>query len=338
VTAVASRGAPALAYDARVNDLGVVDPLRLPSPIERLIRDLPPIGMLFVALAVVDVIGRTIGFVTPRVDFAHGDGVSILSSYLPHDLLILLPAIVVARRRAADRETPWIFRGAILAALVELLWRPTASLVAGGISPDDVTPVVSLSVVHAALVAGGWVFLGWGLTALNPPEPLPFSVGLANLVAGLIVLAMGVSIVSLWLLAIGPTSNALPDLLSLVGPVASMLGLLAWAYVARTVARGLGDRNRPSRATMLGTVAVALSALATLAIAILGVIGAWNPGGIASSGLLSTSFTIAFVGEPVALSLLVIAFALGLADPSRPVVSAWDAAQATQASQPGTAT
>lgn len=298
-------------------DLGVVDPLRLPDGVLRAWQRSvawftvqPALGQLFIGLAAVDVLVRAVGIVGPPIYLDLGSPVGILNSFLPHDLLILLPALIVVRRTGAAEDTPNILDGAILIALVELLSHPTGALAstAGGIGP---WAVVSLSATIVTAV--GWVWVGRGLAGLNP-EPSSNAAGWANLAAiGIIatVVLTGASFL------IGPgfdVGDEQANSFLTLNQLGLILAPLALAYVGRTVIRGFDDERRPEMALRLGAAGVLLAAglgLVVNAIVVLATAEVGFAESIARVGGWSLVYWLATGG---AISLLVLAFGLGLAD------------------------
>ena len=85
---------------ASTNDLGVVDPIRIPGAarVRRLWARLPLLSRVFVALAAVDVVVRGLGLFGTSLFLEIDHRLTWLTAFLPHDALILLPAVIVARR------------------------------------------------------------------------------------------------------------------------------------------------------------------------------------------------------------------------------------------------
>ena len=106
--------------------LGVVDPMRVPGGdrAREAWRGLPALGQAFVVLAAIEVVARALGLFGTRLFVDLADPLSVITAFVPHDALILLPAVIAWRRRDAVEATPLVIRGAILVALVELLDAP----------------------------------------------------------------------------------------------------------------------------------------------------------------------------------------------------------------------
>lgn len=285
----------------------VIGELRIPDSVRRAYRSTPGLATAFIGLAVVDVVARILGLLLPAVDLDLARPLSVLSSFLPRDLLIALPAVIVLRLPSAVRVTPWVVGGAVVVALGTLLERPLGAVV---------VPISMGFSAAAVIPAIGWVAMGWGLTALNPKTPPPTVAGAANLVGLMVVVAAAV-------LALLPL--VIPRSLDLHDPailravlwigITGILGAASWAFFLRAVVRGYAEPRRLERATSLGTFAALIAAVFGLAIAILTTVGRINPGlmePIAQSPLYVPLFWLASGG---ATSLLVLAFGLGLADP-----------------------
>lgn len=292
-------------------DLGVVDPIRVPGAFQRAVQETHVLVRVFVALAIADVAARTLGLLGPAVDLSLSRPLSMIASYLPRDLVIALPAIIVLRLRSAPAVTPWVVAGAIVVAVAEILVQPLGSFVQA-----DFT----LSVLVTLTPSAGWLMIGWGLTRINPTEPSLRVAGTANLVAALVVLA---ALVIAFLPLVVP-----PPLGFGQGPateVAVEIGLLqvlgscASAYMFRAVVRGFGDPRRPRLARSVGATAAALSSVLGLGAALVTLLGRIDPRTLewlTQSGVYVPLFWLGIGGAP---SLLVVAFGLGLADPYRRV-------------------
>jgi hypothetical protein len=286
---------------------GVVGELRIPEPVRRAYRSAPGFAMVFLGLVIVDATARTLGLLQPAVHLDLARPLTVLSSFLPRDLLILLPAVILIRLPSALHVTPLVLAGAVAISLGQLLELPLGSVVlppAMGYSAATFVPAL------------GWIALGWGLATLNPKTPPPTVAGTANLVAAVVVIAA--AILGLLPLVV-PRELDLrdPSTLNTVVSIAivEILGAVAWGFFLRAVVRGFGDPRRPNLATSLGTFAALLAAALSLGIAVLTVVGRVDPGLLApivQSPIYVPLFWLAGGG---ATSLLVVAFVLGLADP-----------------------
>jgi hypothetical protein len=286
---------------------GVVDGMRPLDAVRRTYRGASPIARVFTGLVVVDVIARTLGLVQPAVDLSPARPLSLVASFLPHDLLILLPAFVIVRLPRAIELTPWVISGAIVIGLVELVALPLSSLA---------PPTFPGSVAIVIVTGLGWIGIGWGLAAINPKGPPPTVAGVANLVAVAILFASAA-------LAILPL--AIPRTLDLNDPVqldlvirTGVLGFLAsvaWAWVLRAVVRGYGDPRRPSQATSLSTLAAIIAGVLAVGVAAITIFGRVDPAILAPLTRSPIYVPMVWLGSGGAMSLLVVAFGLGLADP-----------------------
>jgi hypothetical protein len=305
-------------------DAGVVDAIRMPAPAQAVLarfRALPSLAQVFIALALVDAIARTIGILEPQVVF-DGDGIALFTSFVPRTAFILLPAAVVVRRPGAAGDTPWVVGGAVLVALVTLLARPTVVLLGNFVPVDDFGSQVFLSVVARLFEGTAFVVLAIGLTVLNPKHPKPVVAGLGNLAALAVLLGAGLVVLAIFV-SDATRIDVLDSRLPMSVSIAAAFAQLALAYLARAVVRGLDHPNRPEQATRLATAGVLMWALATLGNSV-----------IYSIGTLAAVATPTWLGlalvllEAVGGLLLVVAFAIGLADPLRPMAKAWEAAAA----------
>jgi hypothetical protein len=290
--------------------LGVVDPLRIPgaAAARRAFLGLPMVARVFVALAGVDVVVRALGLFGTGLFLSLDQPLSWFTAFFPHDALILLPALVVARRPDAVEATPMVMRGAIAIALVELLGTPARAIVSGSSIEPFAAPTV-VSIVAILFQAGGWYWLALGVRGLNPVRPAESSAGLANLVGGALALSALINLLTT-LFGPGPdvgdpTWTALLQLNSAMFVVQSF----AFAYLARTVVLGTGDPNRPAAATNLATAALVLLAIG----AIVGLLG---PLLFPVTGQNEIWVVIGWLTGPAATTAFVASFGLGLADPS----------------------
>jgi hypothetical protein len=198
-------------------------------------------------------------------------------------------------------------------ALVELLNAPLRGLVSGN-ERDFFTPPTVIAILAAVITAIGWIVLAEGLRQLNPPRPRATAAGLANLVGGAI--AAGALIQLVWaLLQAGPdlgdpTWSAFAKLNNAV----LALGVFALAYLGRTVVLGTGDERRPAQATNTATGALTLYAIASLLTTLWSIAALWME---SMANVANAVFTgLYLLSGPVAITALVVAFALGLADRS----------------------
>jgi hypothetical protein len=290
--------------------MGVVDPLRFPeaATARRAFLGLPTIARVFVALAGVDILVRAVGLFGTGLFLSIDNPLSWFSAFLPHDALILLPALVVIRRPDAIESIPMVMRGAIAVALAELLSTPARGIVSGNPLEPGVAPTI-VSIVAILFVAGGWYWLALGLRAINPMRPAESSAGLANLVGGALAL---IALISLVTTLFGPApdvGNPIWTALLQLNSAMFVVQSLAFAYLARVAVLGTGDPDRPTAATNLATGSLVLVAVGAIFIAI-------GPLLIPATGNNVIWVVIAWLTGPIALTGFVASFGLGLADPS----------------------
>lgn len=270
----------------------------------------PVLARLFILLVAFDVLARGLGIVGPPINLDVRNPLGVLASFLPHNLLILLPALIVLRRPSAAEDTPVVLDGAVFVALAELLSHPSTAL-AATIGGTGLWAVVALAAV--ALQAIGWVAIGRGLATINA-DPQPTTEGWANLAAFGIVTAALVSVVTF---LIGPgidVGDAQVNQLLILNALASLAAPLALAYLGRAVIRGLDDERRPELAVRLGSAAVFLAAGLGLITAVIILLATRNVG-LAQAFTQNPGWAVLYwLATGAAVSLLVIAFGLGLAD------------------------
>lgn len=301
---------------APTDEHGVVDPIRIPGAnrIAREWRRLPLLARVLLVAAGIDAVARLIGLGGLSLSLNLTAPFGFLGFFLPHYAVVLLPVVLLARRRDALEATPLVVRGAVALAVVELAGDPLGLLFLP--SGSDITGWTAVQIAGAAARAGGYVALAFGLRALDRSIPGPTLAGLANLVAWLIA---GSAVVGLLLqLAFPPPELGDPSWnaqLLLVSSV-NQLTLVAFAYLARAVIRGGRDDRRPAFAVTLGAGAMVLAGIVGLLNVLTGVVVLVQTVFAIPAGLLTGAFAFAGLGPPVFLLLLVVAFALGLADTS----------------------
>jgi hypothetical protein len=312
-----------------MNDLGVVEPMRLPIPpaMTRWWGALPLLGRVFVGLAVIDVIGRIAGFLSPQfMFFDFVDPVVLVAQLFPRELVILLPALVLSRRADAAAATPLVLRGAVLLALVELI----APLVMNGfasLGPENIVIWTLLSLIAPLARALAWVTIGLGLLALSRNAPSPNVAGSANLVAGALG---GLALLQLFLVMTGPRTelgDPASDGLFNLARSFFVLEPFALAFLGRIVVRGYGDSLRPAQATRLAATAFGVLGVVALVDVTLGLATlfrtAFGLGFIPVIGSVDSQTAFgyaAFLGgwffSGLMTSAFLASFALGLADTS----------------------
>jgi hypothetical protein len=312
-----------------VSDLGVVDPIRMPTPFVDFaarLRALPKIAQLFVVLAVADALVRTIGLIEPAARLDDG-AIAFITSYLPRDGWILLPAILLLRRPTGADDTPTLFRGTLLIAAVTLIAQPTMALLTARNTEPDLGFFAGLNVLRSLAVASAYVLLGSGLARLNPREPRPTTAGLANLVVVGIVGALVLQLTAALAFNLAFGSEPLIDAANIAGLIISQLALAAFL---RAIVRGLGDPSRTERATTIASAGAVLLALSIAIEGVLSIFAAFAQGITALQPALidisQSSSTALAVVDVAGFLLLLAGFAFGLADPLRPMARDWDAA------------
>ena len=286
------------------SDLGVVDPMRIPglARAQQWWRSLPRLAQVFVALAGVDIVIRALGLFGTTFSYGSLDPLSLVLGFLPHDALILLPAVIMWRRPDALETMPFGLQGALAVALVELLSAPLRGIVSGN-AVDQMTGPTIIAIAATLITAGGWIGIARGMRWYMPAKPDESVAGLANIVAGGLVLgAFFGTILALFV----PNSFELGDplwndLARLNGAILSLSGL-ALAYLAWIVVRGTRDPGRPPAATYLATISFSALAIGSLLGPFLGPGVLW--------------LLIWLLTHQLATTALVVAFGLGLADPS----------------------
>jgi hypothetical protein len=297
------RGGVTESKPAASPDLGVVDPMRIPggAAARRAWDGLPILARVFIVLAAVDVVVRALGLLDTNLGLLLGVPLTWFTAFFPHDALILLPALVVIRRPDALDATPMVVRGAVLVALVEVLNAPLRGLFSGGRLDPVLLPSV-VSILGILLTAGGWWWMAQGLRWMNPVRPLETYAGLANLVGGGIAFAALANLALVLFRPAADVGNATWTSLLQLDSALFAVPSLALAYLARVVVLGTGDPNRPIAATYLATASLTLYAIGSVLLLAVGEGAIW--------------IVIGFVTGPVAMTGFVVAFGLGLADPS----------------------
>jgi hypothetical protein len=287
---------------ATTSDLGVVDPIRIPGAAraQRLWASLPQVSRIFVVLAVVDIVVRGLGLFGTSLFIEIVAPLTWITAFLPHTALILLPAVIAARRPGAAAALPLVVQGAIVVALVELLKDPVGNAFSG-IVVDQILAPVLVAMAGAIATAVGWVAIARGMRAFTPPPPPDAIAGLAGFVAGGLAIGAFVSAASAILLGqIDLGDPAWNTLLRLNNAVVALSGL-GLAYLAWVVIRGTVDPDRPARATKLASASLVALAIGTILV--------WFGG---QGPIWLAVFLITHTG---AWTGLVVAFGLGLADP-----------------------
>ncbi len=328
-----------------MSDTRAIDSIRVPDwirePAEQAWRETPVVARLFIGLALVDVLSRGLGVLQPRVD----PGLDLFGIYamlVPHDLWILLPAILVVRRPDAAKATPLVFWGAAVAAVTTLVERPLEAMLGGPYGATALSLEVGI-LAGMALVAA-WILVARGLVALATAAPTPEVAGLSNLVLGLGLVGVFVEL-GRGLLSAPATGLPGIDGLLALGDLVAAGRAVAWLYLLWIVIRAVGDLRRPAVATMTAAIGAAMVGLLDAASSVLGAaIGALQSPLPYGGGTLSEmTYALALLSLGVGQALLVVGFALGLAEPPIPyepptTTEARDAAEPADAAEPVDAT
>ena len=304
-----------------MSDAGVVDSIRIPpwlrERVERTWRESHVVVRVFVILAFVDVVSRSLGILQPR-SMPGFDLFGLYSMLIPHDLWILLPAVLVLRRPDAARATPLVFAGALTIAVVTAVERPLQSWFQGPVGVSSLSVEIGILGSIATLVA--WLLIARGLALLNPARPTSSTAGLSNVVLGfgLVALAMqaGTSLLT-------APDTGIPGLngLLLLSNLVAYAQLTAWLYLLWILIRGIGDTRRPPMATAAAAVGAAMTGLLDGVTTLAGVAmtAAQSPmplgGGVA---LADIDYAFGLLSIGIGQALIVVAFALGLAEPPVP--------------------
>jgi hypothetical protein len=301
-----------------VTDTGVVDPIRVPAwlrgPVEEAWRETPPLARLFIGLALVDIVSRGLGILQPRYDIG-GDLFGAYFMLVPHDLWILLPAILLLRRPDAASATPLTWWGGVVAAVATLVERPLASLLGGPFGPTNLS--IEISILTSIGLVLAFLLLARGLAELNPVEPTASAAGFSNIVIGLGGLGILVGVVQS---VVGDLAPGIPAIAGLLALSSVVFGArqAAWLYLLWLIIRGLGDTRRASLAITVGVIGASIAGLLSPSGAILGAMAAAIPGAAGASGLGSLAYALNLLGVGIGEALVLVAFALGLAEPPVP--------------------
>jgi hypothetical protein len=286
-----------------MTDLGVVDPMRIPGPARarRLWAGFPQLVHVFVALVAADLLARALGLLGMTLHVNLKDPLGTFATFFPHDALILLPALIAWRRPDALEAMPLVTQGAITVALVELLDTPLRGLVSGSQANPFALPTV-VAIAATLVTASGWVAIARGMRWFTPWKPQESAAGLANLIGWAFALGAIIGAISSLFAPNVETGVPLWNDLARLNNAVVALGELALAYLAWIIVRGTFDPGRPPGATYLATVAVAGMAVGSILNSVVG-----------EGSLWVLAF---FLTHQVAVTALVVAFGLGLVDPS----------------------
>lgn len=287
-----------------IDENGVVNPLRAPAFVRDglgSIRALPPVALVFVALAGAVLIG----------DLVERQSADLFS--INRAVTVLFPAALLWRRADAAAVTPRLFRGTVLLAAAVIAGRVIGLILS--VVPNDplvsedtvvVVPRLVPTVVVSVLSIGGWVLVAASLSDARPRIP-----GVIRVVAAAPVVGLALANGGLYLLAlvIGGT-NWDP----ITATVATLLGLTSWAVTA-AVAWVLVTRvgGRPRLATYVAAAAVALQTIGLLPVWAIQLISYTQVDDLARTW----DAPLANLSRVVLLApfLFAFAFATGLGDP-----------------------
>lgn len=247
-----------------MNNLGVVDPLGLPAPVDRFLRGVPRAAWLYFALALVVTVAA------PWGSFASGLAASVSLLFvagLSHGLMVALPGIALLRQASIRTDAPAAFRALVVIAVGTVLL-PLGSVIGYRIllsGPDFEGAAQFLSALAVTpgwvVVAVGWLALARALAARHPePIPTPFAI-----VAGLAIVAIiGSALARLFsnIEVLGYASISSGELTLRVVESASYVVLAAaWAILTwQFSARLSTDRSPAILAAAAWAVVVALGA------------------------------------------------------------------------------
>jgi flagellar biosynthesis protein FliQ len=238
-----------------IDENGVVNPLRAPAFVRdglRSVRALPPVALVFVALAGAVLIGDLVDRQSPDL-FSINRAVTVL-----------FPTALLWRRADAAAVTPRLFRGTVLLAAAVIAGTVIGLILSAVpndllLSEDTVVVVPRLvpTVVASVLSIGGWVLVAASLSDARPRIP-----GVVRVVAATPVVGLALANGGLYLLALvigGANWDAM------TATVATVLGLTSWVVTA-AVGWVLVTRvgGRPRLATYVAAAAVALQAIGWL--------------------------------------------------------------------------
>jgi len=280
----------------------------------------PLVGLLFIVLVAVDIAVRAAHLFGLELFLDLSYPVGVATTFLPHDALIALPALVLARRPNLLREAPSAWLGVVTVALTEFTLLPTWGLTSTG--AIDVIDTPPLQAVVVSLVAAvGWFLLARGLERSTSRPPVLAVAAFANLVAVVIALG-GVGNLGVFFASDGGFGFA-----GNLNAIALILTAVALGYFARRIIRLVLEPSIPRRARLVGLIAALLLA----GNAVLQYAGGIFPFGNLPIARAFGPFSqdaadfLQWLTDPIARTLIVVAFALGLADaaglarlPSRP--------------------
>jgi hypothetical protein len=279
------------------------------------IRRLPARGRLFLALAAVAAaveLWPAVNATWLGVTDVLGEFASVLPTAFRNAAVVGLPAAVVWAQPRARRVNPWLWKGAVIVAVVQLARYPAdrftrALIEAANVGePGAAVPAFALASVVGLLLAflttlGIWA-LSEGLMDAGARLAKAVIAGLGLAVVGIVVVAFGPSVMA----AIQEGGDPLLAV-NLASVLVNALYLFSLALLAgRSVAGAIG-RLDPRLAWRLG--AVAAVSLAVVPVVSLGLTILGSASQTALPEVLFTALRLSvFLGWP----LLAVAFASGM--------------------------
>ncbi|HET7471735.1 MAG TPA: hypothetical protein VFJ71_01295 [Candidatus Limnocylindrales bacterium] len=292
------------------NDLGVVNPLRVPRPVRAIVQrllELPTVGRVFVILAIADL---TLAFV------AHGIEISALTSALT----LLLPVAIVWRSSDVNTADRRVLLGGVLIASAELatvLFRALDPYLLSTATIEDDIAAMDVPLAVRGLLVMIATTIGWALVARGLGELRPRMNGQPRILGRIlaaVAIAIGVGLAAVDLLAIASNLSGATLSLRPTQVVLELAYVATWAVTAWvvwvTVSRA---GSTPVLATSAAAVAAGLWAVGAIpAIAVsFAVLVMRGDGPIDAQNAAIWIYVLAAVGTA---ALFVVAFGAGLAD------------------------
>ncbi|HEY4228001.1 MAG TPA: hypothetical protein VGM49_06655 [Candidatus Limnocylindrales bacterium] len=299
-------------------DFGVVNPLRPPGSarVRRAWDALPTIARAFVLLAIVDVVVRGLGLFGMGLFLDPGYPLGVFTTFLPHDGLIVLPAIVLARQPDLRARAILLWVGILVVALIELLRGPLIGIASGSVV-DPFGPLSAVGIATSLGAASGWILIARGLRFPAPGRAELWLAGLGNLVALVIVASAVLLNVGAFFALEEPGAGTSQLPLLQLNATAMILAAMGTAYLGRALLRGSRDRVRPPKARAMATASALLFGTNALFLVFGGVVF-FGSVPLPTGGRFDAATTdaILWLTDSFAWTLLLVAFGLGLADVS----------------------
>jgi hypothetical protein len=286
-----------------IDENGVVNPLRVPSPVRDVaarVGGVPPLGRALIVLAGVDL----------ALAMLRGGGGSLFA--IGEALLVLLPVAVLWRRSDAAIATPAVLRGTLLIAVAVLAsgvfraidaWLPTAVIEPDALGTDVPHLVGGLAIL--LVTALGWWMVATSIAGLRPSRK-----GwqrMAGMCTAAAAIATAIGFLALELLA----SDSHPPASTIVLVSIDAASWLVTAYVGWVfVSRAGGAPRWATRSAAAGAAIWAAGSIPTLLIS-LTLFLTRDEGLLSGQGVGIWILSLASVLPPF---LFVLAFAFGLAD------------------------